>query len=157
MGLVAKGLIPLKLLHNFTRMLPQESIEPGGRLLYQLWAMSLAIITKDFAMVYSSRLLLPLSLHSSLRIGVGLCFRHTLVGSMVCTRAASFWFGVSGSMEILGRMALAEVGFCGVLVQLGECILCRSSENKVVVRGWVQMEQRSIWVEWRWIWVEQRW
>ena len=54
MGLVAEGLIPLKLLHSFLWRLTQESIEPGRRLLYQLWAMSLAIITKDFAMVYSS-------------------------------------------------------------------------------------------------------
>ena len=54
MGLVAKGLIPLKLLHNFSWRLPQESIEPDEWLLYQLWAMSLAIITKDFTMVYSS-------------------------------------------------------------------------------------------------------
>ena len=51
-------------------------------------------------------------------------------------------------------MALAEVGFCGVVVWLGECILGRSGENEVV--GWVRLEQRRIWVRWRWIWVELR-
>ena len=54
MGLVAKGLIPLKLFHNFSWRLPQESIESSGRLPYQLWVMSLTIIMKDFAMVYPS-------------------------------------------------------------------------------------------------------
>ena len=34
-------------------------------------------------------------------------------------------------MEILGRMVLAEVGFCGAIVWSGECILGRSGENKV--------------------------
>ena len=34
MGLFAQGLTPLKLLHSFSRRLPQESTEPGGRLLY---------------------------------------------------------------------------------------------------------------------------
>ena len=32
-------------------------------------------------------------------------------------------------------MALVEVGFCGVVVWLGECILGRSCENEVVVVG----------------------
>jgi len=38
-------------------------------------------------------------------------------------------------MGISGRMALAEVCFCGVVVWLGECILGRSCENEVVVVG----------------------
>ena len=49
-------------------------------------------------------------------------------------------------MGILGRMALVEVGFYGVVVQLGECILGRSGENEV--GG--SMERRWIWVERRW-------
>jgi hypothetical protein len=53
-GLVAAGLMPLKWLHNFSRRLPHESMELGGRLLYHVWAMSWAMITKDFAMVNSS-------------------------------------------------------------------------------------------------------
>ena len=36
-------------------------------------------------------------------------------------------------MGILGHMAMAEVGFCGVVVRLWECILGRSGENEVVV------------------------
>ena len=51
---------------------------------------------------------------------------------MVCTRAASFWFGASRSMGILGRMSLVEVGFYVGGVWLGECILGRSGENEVV-------------------------
>ena len=35
-------------------------------------------------------------------------------------------------MGILGHMAMAEVGFCGVVVRLWECILGRSGENEVV-------------------------
>ena len=38
-----------------------------------------------------------------------------------------------GQWGFLGHMALAEVGFCGVVVWLGECILGRSGENEVVV------------------------
>ena len=38
-------------------------------------------------------------------------------------------------MGISGRMALVEVGFCGVVVQLGERILGRSGEDEVVVVG----------------------
>ena len=36
-------------------------------------------------------------------------------------------------MGILDRMALGEVGFYGVVVWLGECILGRASENGVAV------------------------
>ena len=58
---------------------------------------------------------------------------------MVCIQVASFWFAVFGLMGILDRMALGEVGFYGVVVWLGECILGRADENEVVVAevvGW---------------------
>jgi hypothetical protein len=56
-----------------------------------------------------------------------------LVGFVVCIQVASFWFVVFGLVGILDRMALGEVGFYGVVVWLGECILGRASENEVVV------------------------
>ena len=54
MGLLVEGLTPLKFVYNFLRRRPHESIEPGGRLLYKLWEMSRAMITKYIAIVYSS-------------------------------------------------------------------------------------------------------
>jgi nitrate reductase NapE component len=46
---------------------------------------------------------------------------------------ASFWFAVFGLVGILDRIALGEVGFYGVAVWLGVCILGRAGENEVVV------------------------
>ena len=60
-------------------------------------------------------------------------------------------------MGILGRMALAEVGFYGGVVRLGECILGRSGENEVVVVGvgsdGVEVDLGGAEVDW----VERRW
>ena len=75
---------------------------------------------------------LPLPLRSSLQIDKGLCFRRTLVDSMVCTLAASFWFGVYRSMGILDHMALVGVGFFEVVVWSEECILDRTGEGEGV-------------------------
>ena len=70
--------------------------------------------------------------HSSSQIGEGRRFHRTLVDSVVCILVASFLFAVFGLVGILDHMALGEVGFCGVVVWLGECILGRSGENVVV-------------------------
>lgn len=51
---------------------------------------------------------------------------------MVCIQVASLWFELFGLGEILGHVALAGVGFCGVVVWLEGCILGRSSESE----GW---------------------
>jgi hypothetical protein len=56
-----------------------------------------------------------------------------LVDFVVCIQVASFWFAVFGLVGILDRMALGEVGFNGVAVWLGGCILGRAGENEVVV------------------------
>ena len=47
-------------------------------------------------------------------------------------------------MGISGRMALVEVGFCGVVVWLGECILGRSGDNEVVVAEVVDLDGAEV-------------
>ena len=70
--------------------------------------------------------------------------RHTLVDFVVCIRVASFWFVISRLEEILGRMALAGVGFSRVVVWMEGCVLGRSGESRGVDldgAGWIQMER----------------
>ena len=71
----------------------------------------------------------PLQPRNSSRIGEGPLFYHTLAGFVACIQVASFWFVISRLEEILGRMALAGVGFSRVVVWLEGCILGRSGES----------------------------
>jgi len=78
--------------------------------------MSRAMMTKDFAMVYSSPLSLLLPLCNSLHTGESPLSYRTLVSFVVCIRVASFWFAIFGLTGILDRKTLAGDDFYGVVV-----------------------------------------